>query len=167
MLANRWWQTNRCTRISAPRFLHLPRAQAVCSLPCPPRQLGPRLPPSPARARCGELEARDLQLLTYGYDVLQRVSRARMLWSEWYAVKTETKGADPEGKWGSRQFCPQNGLFGIWQLLSSGPAISLVARTLACVYCHLGNCGWRAKDSWTGTTQRITETILFATTTQL
>lgn len=105
--------------------------------------------------------------VSLGYDVLQRVSRARMLWSEWYAVKTETKGADPEGKWGSRQFCPQNGLFGIWQLLSSGPAISLVARTLACVYCHLGNCGWRAKDSWTGTTQRITETILFATTTQL
>ena len=31
ILANRWWQTNRCTQITAPSFLHLPGAQCAYS----------------------------------------------------------------------------------------------------------------------------------------
>lgn len=62
-----------------------------------------------------------------------------MLWSERYEVKGEIKGSYSEAKGKSgRQFCYQNPRFGIWQLLSSGPEISLSARTSACVYCHPG-----------------------------
>lgn len=57
--------------------------------------------------------------------------------------------------WGFDRFSHQ----GQWSHLSQGHWPVFIAT--------LGNCGWRAKDSWTGTTQGVTETILFATTTQL
>ena len=152
--------------ISAPRFLHLPRAQAVCSLPRPPRQLGPRLPPSPARARCGELEARDLQLLAYGFDVLQRVSRR-----ECFDPNGMQRNQKPRVRI-LREVRKQAVLttkWSFWDLTAS----LIRASDLTC----RKDTGLRLLPPWEtvvrglkileqGTSQGITETILFATTTQ-
>ena len=93
-----------------------------------------------------------------------------MLGSERYEVKGEIKGSYSEAKGKSgRQFCYQNPRFGIWQLLSSGPEISVSARTsigLRLLPPWKAAAGW-AKSCWMGTTQRITETIPLATTSNL
>lgn len=146
ILANRWWQSNRCTQITAPSFLHLLGAQTACWLQLPRLQLGPWLLPSMLKTRCRKREAGDLQLLTHRYDVLQRIIWARMLWSEHYTLDGETKVADSGcSEEMASSVASTIGFSGSDGFLQQSQAFPLSAKSLVWIHCLLQNCSWLDK----------------------